>query len=127
MKIFFQKLFFQISKQSIFPKKKFFKTIFFVSNNFFNFFFKNLFFSTESFFIKMLISLNLFIWHLSRRIFRIESAGKRAAIEKSHPVIGWKRIDKRATFVCNLLPVHECFLSAEGRAKSFDISDFKCR
>ena len=58
----------------------------------------------------MLISSKLFIRHLSRKIVRIESAGEGAATEKSRAVIGEKKIKA----------VHELFLSAEDRVRSFD-------
>ena len=45
----------------------------------------------------MAISLKLFIWRLSRKIVRIEIAGKKAAIEKSRAVIGGKRINHLCT------------------------------
>ena len=118
------KIFFPIF---FFLKKKIWKKILekksdFVSNNCFCFFFKikNPFkffskmhisfkqklFSKKKFFkqksftlIKMLIFSKLFIWHLSRGIVKIESAGKVAAIGKKRSVIGWKRIDERASFV----------------------------
>ena len=51
----------------------------------------------------MLIFSKLFISCLSRRIVRIESAGKGVAIGKSRAVIGWKRIAERASFVYNIL------------------------
>ena len=41
-----------------------------------------------------IIFLKLFIWHLSRRIDRTNSAEKGAAIGKSQTVINWKRIDE---------------------------------
>ena len=72
----------------------------------------------------MLKSSKLFIWYLSRKIVRIESAGKEAAIEKSGAVIGGKRINERASFVHNLWALHKFFLSAEGRVKSSDESGF---
>ena len=52
--------------------------------------------------IKMLMFSKLFISCLSRRIVRIESAGKGMAIGKTRAVIGWKRIAERASFVKNL-------------------------
>ena len=64
---------------------------------------KKKFFKQKSFIlIKMLISSKLLIWHLSRRIVRIESVGKGAAVEKSWAVIGWERVNERASFVYNL-------------------------
>ena len=51
--------------------------------------------------IKLLIFSKLFISCLSRRIVRIESAGKGVAIGKSLAVVGWKRITERASFVYN--------------------------
>ena len=72
----------------------------------------------------MLITSKLPIWHLSRKIVRIESTKKGAAIEKSRTVIGQKRIDERASFVYNLWAVHELLLSTEGGVRSFDKSDF---
>ena len=42
--------------------------------------------------IKMLLFSKLFISCLSRRVVRIESAGKGMAVRKSRAVIGWKRI-----------------------------------
>ena len=56
-------------------------------------FLKTKIFPTKSFtLIKMLLFSKLFISCLSRRIVRIESAGKGMAIGKSRAVIGWKRI-----------------------------------
>ena len=55
----------------------------------------------------------------------MESAGKGAAIGKSQAVIGWKRIDERASFVYNPQVENEFFLSAEGGVRSLDKSDFK--
>ena len=49
--------------------------------------------------IKMLMFSKLFISCLSRRIVRMESAGKGMAIGKIRAVIGWKRIAERASFV----------------------------
>ena len=46
--------------------------------------------------IKMLISSKLFIWRLSKRIARIEIAGKEAVIGKSWAVIGRKRVNEKA-------------------------------
>ena len=87
---------------------------------------KKKFFKQKSFtFIQMLISLKLIIWYLSRKLVRIESVGKGAAIEKSWAVIGGKRINERASFAYNLSAVHEFFLSAEDGVKSFDKGD--CR
>ena len=84
-------------------------------------FLKKTFFQQNSFtLIKMLIFSKLFISCLSRRIVRIESAGKGMAIGKSRAVIGWKRIAERASFVGNLWAVQEFFLSAEGGVRSFD-------
>ena len=101
VKKIFQKIFLQ---KKNFKIKNFFRKKFLVSNNslfflqkkvFLIMFFKNMFLLTKSFFPKnvfqakkfhfnkMLISSKLFTWHLSRRIVRIEVAGKEAAIEKS--------------------------------------------
>ena len=71
----------------------------------------------------MLILSKLFIRSLSRKIVKIESTGKEVAIGKSRAVIGWKRIDERASFAYNLEAVHEFFLLAEGGVRSFDKSD----
>ena len=66
-------------------------------------FLKKNFFQQNSFtLIKMLIFSNLFISCLSRRIVRIESAGKGVATGKSLAVIDWKRIAERASFLYNL-------------------------
>ena len=49
--------------------------------------------------------VNIFeAFHLTlvKKIVRIESAGKGAAIEKSRAVIGRKRIDEKASVVYNL-------------------------
>ena len=110
-KKFFQKkiFFFQkknfFSKQVFFSRKKvFFKKTFFLQKiRFFsqkNFFLlndslfsnKNIFQQKSFTLIKMLLFSKLFIRCLSRRIVRIESAGKGMAIGKSRAVIGWKRI-----------------------------------
>ena len=66
-----------------------------------NAFSEKTFFKQKSFTL-MLIFSKLFIWHLSRTIIRIESAGKEAAIEKSRAVIGGERINEKASFVYNL-------------------------
>ena len=73
----------------------------------------------------MLVVSELFISHLSREIVRIENAGKVAAIgkRKSRAVIGWKRIDERASFIYKLSFENGFFLSAEGGVRSFDKSD----
>ena len=73
----------------------------FLSNS--RFFQKKKGFKTKKFYFdKILIFSKLCILHLSRGIVRIEHTEKVAAIEKNFAVIGWKRIDKRATFACNL-------------------------
>ena len=112
--VFFKKIFSSFKRKFFFQttgKKKFFLI----------FFFKNIFFSNKSFFqkkngfqtsfilITVLISSKLFIRHLSRRIFRIESAGKGAIIQKSRAVIGGKRINERTSFVYILYYVHNSF------------------
>ena len=53
---------------------------------------KNFFQQKRFTLLKMLLFSKLFISCLSRRIVRIESAGKGMAIGKSRAVIGWKRI-----------------------------------
>ena len=99
LKIFSKKFFFKkknfFTKTSFFKKKGFFpKKHFFLQKNVFlpkNFFClsnKN-FFQQQSFtLIKMLMFSKLFISCLSRRIVRIESAGKGMAIGKRRAVIG---------------------------------------
>ena len=90
-KIFSKKHTFLQKKMFFFPKKFFFfkMTVFFQIKTFL----KKNFFQQKSFtLIKMLRFSKLFISCLSRRIVRIESAGKGMAIEKSRAVIGWKRI-----------------------------------
>ena len=81
--------------------------MFFFQKNFF-FFQMTVFFQIKTFsntliksftLIKMLMFSKLFISCLSRRIVRIESAGKGMAIGKTRAVIGWKRIAERASFV----------------------------
>ena len=126
---FFSKFFFLIfSKKNFFSKtnfslkKSFFKNIFLFQirvffskkKNFTNFFFQKPFFKSffpnkKKFFIwksftliEILMFSKLFIWHLSRRIVRTESAGKGGAIGKSLAVIGWKGINERTSFVYNL-------------------------
>ena len=44
--------------------------------------------------VKMFISLKLFVWHLSRRIVRMESAGKWAAIYRKKPSREWLEKDQ---------------------------------
>ena len=71
--------------------KSFFQKNFFLSND--SLFSNKDFFHQKSFtLIEMLIFSKLFISCLSRRIVRIESAGKGMAIRKSRAVFGWKRI-----------------------------------
>ena len=55
-------------------------------------------------FIKLFISLKLFVWHWSRRIVRMESAGKRAAIYRKNPSRDWlkKRPMRESALVHNL-------------------------
>ena len=64
---------------------------------------------------------------LVKKIVRIERAGKGVAIGESGAVIGWKRIDERASLVFNLEVKNKSFLSAEGRVRNFNESDFKSR
>ena len=65
-------------------------TVFFQTKTFLK---KKTFYQQNSFtLIKMLIFSKLFISCLSKRIVRIESAGKGMALGKSRAVIGWKRI-----------------------------------
>ena len=44
--------------------------------------------------IKMFVSSKLFVWHLSRRIVRMESAGKWAAIYREKPSRDWLEKDE---------------------------------
>ena len=107
--LFSKQMFNNFLKTSIFFQKKFIsKKIFFQKNNFFKLklFPKNRFSNKNVLKIKMLIFLKLFIRHMSRRNVRIENAGKRAAVEKSRAVIGWKRINERASFACNVLSLY---------------------
>ena len=104
-KIFSNKFFFKkkikkfFSKQFFFSKKHFFlQKKLFLPKKFF-FFQMTVFFQIKTFsntliksftLIKMLMFSKLFISCLSRRIVRIESAGKGMAIGKIRAVIGWK-------------------------------------
>ena len=112
-KFFFQEKDFFSQKQVFFPKKSFFskkaffstkkrfssQKIFFLSHDsLFSKTFSNTLIKSFTL-IKMLMFSKLFISCLSRRIVRIESAGKGMAIGKSRAVIGWKRIAERASFV----------------------------
>ena len=45
--------------------------------------------------IRMLTSSRLFVWHLSRRIVRMESIGKGAAIYWKNPSRDWLEKDQR--------------------------------
>ena len=101
-KIFFHKNKFFSEKKFFFPKKHFFSTKKRFSSQKFFFFQMTVFFQIKTFsntLIKLLMFSKLFISCLSRRIVRIESAGKGMAIGKIRAVIGWKRIAKRASFV----------------------------
>ena len=108
-KIFFPKKVF-FSKTGFLPKKIFFSNDSLFSNK--NFFEKKNFFQQTSFaLIKMLIFSKLFISCLSRRIVRIESAGKGMAIGKSRTVIGWKRIAERASLCTTFKLYKNSFVS----------------
>ena len=107
-KVFFSRKRFFFTKTSFFrkkvffPKKQFFSTKKRFSSQKIFFFQMTVFFQIKTFsntLIKMLMFSKLFISCLSRRIVRIESAGKGMAIGKIRAVIGWKRIAKRASFV----------------------------
>ena len=71
----------------------------------------------------MVVSLKLFIWHMSREIVRMDSAGKGAAIEKSRAAMGWKG-SVRERHLCTIFKLYpNFFLSAEGRVRRFDKGD----
>ena len=65
--------------------------------------FRKKFFQTKRFYFGENLNIfEAFYLILVKKIVRIESAGKGAAIEKSQAVIGIKRINERASFVNNL-------------------------
>ena len=77
--------------------------------------------------IKMSNIFEAFYLTLVKSNSQIESAGKGAVTGKNRAVIGWKRINERASFMYNLKVENKFFLLAEGEVKSFDKSDFISR
>ena len=87
--------------------------VFFQENTFLICFWKHLF-QIKAFYKKNVFQTKKFYFHknvhifkafhptLVKQIFRIESAGKGAAMEKSKAVTSGKRINERASFVYNL-------------------------